>query len=59
MEKGKSRGYSEAALLKTRRDNNTHRLTIPSKEEAETVDVWRLEEKYRTSISKLKGYTTL
>ena len=58
IKKGRADGYSEAALLKTRRDNNTRRLMVPNKEEAETVEVWRLEEQYRSSINKLKGYST-
>ncbi|XP_067937793.1 uncharacterized protein [Watersipora subatra] len=55
--RGKSKGYSDAAFLRTRRDNQTRRLLVPSKEEAETVDIWRLEEQYRTSIKRLKGYS--
>lgn len=56
---GRSKGYSEAALVKTRYDSHLRRLFVPSKEENDTVGVWRLEEQYRASINKLKGYTSL
>ncbi|KAF6033775.1 hypothetical protein EB796_007918 [Bugula neritina] len=58
IRKGKSQGYSEAAMLKTKRENEIRRLLVPSKEEADTVELWRLEEKYRSSINRLQGYTT-
>ena len=54
---GRRQGYSEAALTQTQRESERRRLIIPNKEEADTVDLWRLEQKYRQSITKLKTYT--
>lgn len=55
--RGRGQGYSEAALTQTRRESNRRRLIVPNKEEADTVDLWRLEQKYRQSITQLKSYT--
>lgn len=54
---GRSKGYSEEAISQTRRESERRRLLIPNKEEADTVDLWRLEQRYRQSITRLKGYT--